>query len=201
MINEHPSVNNDERVSYVPADIHTPTARRIHSELAKGCVVTKLVYNNGTSQLVDNKLYTALFKHYDYFKQTYTLLGWELVFRESGDFFHMSRINDVGSEDADNSSIRVCIPLFVIADHIVKLGIDTVTLWNENIGVSVDDLSAIVAIPHNQHVIEASGHKTIGDAIKHLKGRGIVYENSKGNVVYTSAAKYFVEQLVDRFAR
>ncbi|MGR5366979.1 condensin complex protein MksE [Photobacterium damselae] len=193
--------STEERVSYIPSDINPAMARKIHSELAKGCVITKKVYNSGTSQLVDNKLFTSLFKHYEYFKQTYALLGWDLVFRESGDFFHMSRMNDSESDDADNSSIKVCVPLVVIADYIVKLGIDTVTLWNENVGVANEDLDAIVAIPHNQHVIEASGHKTIGDAVKHLKGRGIVYENAKGNVVYSSAAKYFVEQLIDRFAR
>lgn len=194
-------INAEERVSYIPSDINPTMARKIHSELAKGCVINKKVYNNGTSQLVDNKLFTSLFKHYEYFKQTYALLGWELVFRESGDFFHMSRMNDSESDDADNSSIKVCVPLFIIADYVVKLGIDTVTLWSENIGITNDDLAAIVAVPRNQHIIEASGHKTIGDAIKHLKGRGIVYENSKGNIVYSSAAKYFVDQLVGRFAR
>ncbi|PSV00464.1 condensin complex protein MksE [Photobacterium kishitanii] len=190
-----------EQQTFIPADIDPTVARKIHAELAKGCVITKKVYNNGTSQLVDNKLFTALFKHYEYFKQTYNLLGWDLVFRESGDFFHVSRITDNDSDDADNSSIKVCLPLFVIADYVVKLGIDTVTLWSENVGVPQADLKSIVASSHNQHLIEASGHKTINDAIKHLKARGLVYENSKGNIVYTSAAKYFVLQLIGRFAR
>lgn len=192
---------HEQTEQFVPASINISTARKIHAELAKGCVINKEVYNVGTSQLVDNPLFTTLFKHYNYFKQTYALLGWDLVFRDAGNFFHVSRITDADLDDADNSSIKVCIPLFVIAEHIVRLGQETAVLWNDNLGVTQKDLDQIGANDNSVHLLEASSHKTVVDAIKHLKARNLVFENSKGNIVFSSAAKYFVEQLIEKFAR
>lgn len=188
-----------------PHSANPQISKQIAQRLSKGQIITKQVYNQGTSQLKDDKHYSVLFAEFDFYQEMYTHMGWNLNFSAEGEFFYLSKVSDEDSvEEGDQNSLKICLPLFFMAESLVKRGFDTMVLWSPSVGLSDEDINFLSTDEGDAKItLEAIGYKgdVWQDAIKNLKAKGFIFENSKGHLVFSSAAKYFTERLIENFAK
>lgn len=187
-----------------PSGVNADLSRRIAQRLAKGKIITKQVYDAGTSQLKSEKLYTALFSELDFYKEMYVHMGWNLIHCPDGEFFYLSKTADAeNAEEGDANSLRVCVPLFYLAETVVRRGLKLEVLWTPHMGFSEDEISELVG-DDAEKTLALEALKFRGnvwqDATKNLINKGFAYENSKGNLVFSSAAKHFTERMIEQFA-
>lgn len=187
-----------------PAGANPAVSKKITQRLSKGQIISKKAYHAPTSGMKDDKLYNALFNEMDFYREMFVHMGWNLVHSAEGEFFYLSKADEEASvEEGDSNSLRVCVPLFYMADSVIKRGLNPEVLWTPHIGLNADDL-LILSQEGDEKQLTMEALKFKGDvwqdAIKSLMNKGFLFENSKGNVVFSSAAKYFVERMIENFA-
>ncbi len=187
-----------------PAGVNPKLSREIAQKLSKGQIITKEVYHRPSSQLRDSQHYTTLFNNYDFYKDLYVHMGWHLVHDPDGEFFALAKVDDDMVEEGDLNSLRVCIPLFYIADYFVKRGISPDVLWTPHIGMTEDELQELIDNePEKVFALETLKFKNPDvwrDAIKNLEAKGFVYRNSNDSIVFSSAARWFEQNMIEKFA-
>lgn len=186
-----------------PSNLTKKQTIAITAKLSKGEVITKRSYDNASSTMIENKLFNTLFTHLDFYTEFYSHLGWNLAYKAEGEFFYLAKTDSDHDDEGDASSLKVCLPLFFIAKNTVRKGLDLNILWATNVGISDSEVTEFKTANQDDNLaLQAIGYKgdVYEDAIKYLKAKSLLFTNKQGNLVFNSAAKYFVNQLIEKYA-
>lgn len=186
-----------------PSNLTKKQSIAITNRLSKGEVITKRSYDGVSNSMLENKQFTTLFTNIDFYTEFFSHLGWNLSYKAEGEFFYLAKSENEQDEEGDASSLKVCLPLFFIAKNVVRKGLDLNILWATNVGLSGSDISEFKLSNLDDNIaLQAIGYKgdVYEDAIKYLKGKSLVFTNNQNNIVFSSAAKYFVNQLIEKYA-
>ncbi|MBY6094675.1 condensin complex protein MksE [Ferrimonas balearica] len=189
---------------FFPPTVNPVRSQQLVKRLARGEIINRKSYNEGTSQLEESELYVSLAGNYEFYKALYLHMGWHLIFNTQGEFFYVSRVPEEDAlEEGDPNSNRINYTLFALADNMVKRGFELGVLWSLHGGISNEDLAQMPDRDSEQWtVMTALGFKddVWAEGIKTLKTRGFVFEDSRGSIIFSNAAKYFIEHLINKFA-
>ena len=181
-------------------DVDHEKSAKIFRELSSGKVITREKFSLVDNDLVDNDMYSVLFRHMDHFKTFYKHLGYELVFNDTRHFFFIRKLSDDEDRDYNRNAFKIQVMLLILGRYFAQTGRDLKYLESPSIGIKPEDVKAIKQVDEYMMMLKGADFKDGPDAaIPFLKDRGFLFEVGTNRYIVSPAGMYFLDLLVEQY--
>lgn len=189
--------------SVTPGGFHSVNPEmspKIYKELISGKVLLREHFDVVNNELVENPLYSELFKHLDHYTTFYKHMGFELVFNDHRHFAFLRREVEDDDREYNRNAFKIMVALSIIGRYFAKSGRDLKYLESPKVGIQSDDIAAIKANEEYIRILKSADFKEgIDVAIAFLLDRGFLFKAGGTRFILTPAAMYFLDLLVDDY--
>lgn len=169
-------------------------------ELAAGKVITRERYDQIQNDVVENPIYTTLFRNYEHFRTLYQHLGYELVFNDRRHFFYMRELSRGDDRDYNRNAFKIQVALLIIGRYFAQSGRDLQYLESPAVGLREDDIQAIARDDEYTMMLRSAEFKEGFDAaLVFLRNRGFLFETGVNRYILSPAGMHFLEVRVEDY--
>lgn len=181
-------------------DVDHEKSAKIFRELSSGKVITREKFSLVDNDLVDNDLYSVIFRNLDHFRMFYKHLGYELVFNDTRHFFFIRKLSDDEDRDYNRNAFKIQVMLLILGRYFAQTGRDLKYLESPSIGIKQEDLKAIKQVDEYMMMLRGADFKDGPDAaVPFLKDRGFLFEVGTNRYTVSPAGMYFLDLLVEHY--
>ena len=181
--------------------INAEQSATIFRQFTQGRVITKLVFDQLSSQQQDNPLFTCLFNHESHFKQLYQHLGYQLCLNNEGDFYYVQEHREESSEEADDNALKVQTILLQLGRYYSQTGRDLAQLCQAMFGFNESDITSLSKDDDSIAMLKAIKIESWPKAIDFIVSRNFAYKTGNTNYFISSAGKAFLFNLVEQYSQ
>ncbi|MEW6993772.1 hypothetical protein AADZ84_05825 [Colwelliaceae bacterium MEBiC 14330] len=181
--------------------INAEQSATIFRQFTQGRVITKLVFDQLSSQQQDNPLFTCLFNHESHFKQLYQHLGYQLCLNNEGDFYYVQEYREESSEEADDNALKVQTILLQLGRYYSQTGRDLAQLCQAMFGFNEADITSLSKDDDSIAMLKAIKIESWPKAIDFIVSRNFAYKTGNTNYFISSAGKAFLFNLVEQYSQ
>ncbi len=181
--------------------INAEQSATIFRQFTQGRVITKLVFDQLSSQQQDNPLFTCLFNHESHFKQLYQHLGYQLCLNNEGDFYYVQEYREESSEEADDNALKVQTILLQLGRYYSQTGRDLAQLCQAMFGFNESDITSLSKDDDSIAMLKAIKIESWPKAIDFIVSRNFAYKTGNTNYFISSAGKAFLFNLVEQYSQ
>lgn len=172
----------------------------IYRDLTAGKIITKQIYCDLKSELIDNQSYTLLFKHYSHFHHLYQHIGYALTWDKSGEFYYIKDIQDLESNGADENAFKAQVILMLLGRYYARTGRDLENIGKIDLGLTADDLQALSQNDEYTDILTTA--KLSGGwqkVMEYLSARNFAHKTGAERYFLNQAGMSFIYRLVDEY--
>lgn len=181
--------------------INAEQSATIFRQFTQGKVITKLVFDQISSQQQDNPLFTCLFNHESHFQQLYQHLGYQLCLNNEGDFYYVQEHREESSDEADDNALKVQTILLQLGRYYSQTGRDLAQLCQAMFGFNESDITSLSKDDDSIAMLKAIKIESWPKAIDFIVSRNFAYKTGNTNYFISSAGKAFLFNLVEQYSQ
>jgi len=166
----------------------------IFQEFMNGRMINKIVLNDINGEPTKNTLFEEITGHIETYIEVYKCCGFDLV-RNGESFF----IRERGLKQYDENAMNAMVLLDCIYRGALSIGTNPSILRELSLGLPVDQLDKIQAIPDINLVLKSCGFQKnlLVDVKASLVNRKLAYITNTNSLVLSDAGIAFIDELHD----
>lgn len=169
-------------------------------DLSAGKVITRERFDQIQNDMVENPVYTTLFRNHEHFRAMYQHLGYELVFNDKRHFFFMRELSNSEDRDYNRNAFKIQVALLIIGRYFAQSGRDLQYLESPAVGLRENDIEAIAKDDEYTIMLRSAEFKEgVEAAFGFLRNRGFLFETGVNRYIMSPAGMYFLEKLVELY--